>query len=75
MTNKPEAFSRTILAHFGLLAALDAVIGGDSGYPKKPAPEMLLTACASLGSAPDAAVLIAVLANQPELSANDLFLA
>lgn len=58
VTNKPEGFSRTILAHFDLLAAVHAVIGGDSGYPKKPAPDMLLAACAGLGAAPIEAVLV-----------------
>jgi phosphoglycolate phosphatase len=58
VTNKPEGFSRTILAHFGLLADLDIVIGGDSGYPRKPAPDMLLAACAALGVPPQAAVLV-----------------
>lgn len=45
VTNKPEGFSRIILSRFDLLAELDVVIGGDSGYPKKPSPEMLLAAC------------------------------
>lgn len=58
VTNKPEGFSRTILAHFDLLDDLDLVIGGDSGFPKKPAPDMLLAACAKLGVPPQTAVLI-----------------
>jgi phosphoglycolate phosphatase len=58
VTNKPEGFSRTILAHFDLLAAASEVIGGDSGYPKKPAPDMLLAACERLGAAPEQAVLV-----------------
>jgi phosphoglycolate phosphatase len=58
VTNKPEGFSRTILAHFDLLAAVHAVIGGDSGYPKKPAPDMPLAACERLGATPDATVLV-----------------
>lgn len=49
VTNKPEGFSRAILAHFGLLDAMGAVIGGDSGYGKKPAPDMLFAACERLG--------------------------
>jgi phosphoglycolate phosphatase len=58
VTNKPEGFSRTILAHFDLLAAVSEVIGGDSGYPKKPAPDMLLAACERLGKRPDEGVLV-----------------
>ena len=58
VTNKPEGFSRTILAHFDLLAGASEVIGGDSGYPKKPAPDMLLAACERLGATPAEAVLV-----------------
>ena len=58
VTNKPEGFSRAILGHFDLLAAVQQVIGGDSGYPKKPAPGMLLAACEILGATPEAAVLV-----------------
>jgi phosphoglycolate phosphatase len=58
VTNKPEGLSRRILDQFGLLADLDLVIGGDSGYPRKPAPDMLLAACAQLGASPCETVLI-----------------
>lgn len=58
VTNKSEGFSRTILDHFGLLADLDIVIGGDSGFARKPAPDMLLAACRQTGCAPDAAILV-----------------
>jgi phosphoglycolate phosphatase len=58
VTNKPEGFSRTILAHFDLLTAVHEVIGGDSGYPKKPAPDMLLAACERLGGRPGETILI-----------------
>jgi phosphoglycolate phosphatase len=58
VTNKPEGFTRSILAHFDLLDAMQAVIGGDSGYPKKPAPDMPLAACRGLGAPPDQTVLV-----------------
>jgi phosphoglycolate phosphatase len=58
VTNKPEAFSRAILARFDLLAALDLVVGGDSGYPRKPAPDMLLAACGGGGATPGEALLV-----------------
>jgi phosphoglycolate phosphatase len=58
VTNKAERFSRTILDAFGLLGDLDLVIGGDSGFARKPAPDMLLAACRSVGCQPDAALLI-----------------
>ena len=44
VTNKPEGFSRTILAHYGFAADVDAVVGGDTGPERKPAPDMLLHA-------------------------------
>ena len=42
VTNKPERFVRSILDHFGLGGMIDIVVGGDSGPPRKPAPDMLL---------------------------------
>ena len=42
VTNKPERFARSILDHFGLADMIDVVVGGDSGPPRKPAPDMLL---------------------------------
>lgn len=58
VTNKPEGFSRQILDHFDLLSSLNVVIGGDSGMPKKPAPDMLLAACARVAVAPGRTILI-----------------
>ncbi len=49
VTNKPEAATREILAHFGLLELLDVVVGGDAGPARKPAPGLLLLACERLG--------------------------
>jgi len=51
VTNKPEAATREILAHFGMLELLDVVVGGDAGPDKKPAPGLLLLACERLGLA------------------------
>jgi phosphoglycolate phosphatase len=58
VTNKPEAFSRTILAHFGLAPFIDLVIGGDTGPARKPAPDMLLHALTQFGAAPGGALMI-----------------
>lgn len=58
VTNKPEGFSRTILAHFGMLGDLDMVIGGDSGFARKPAPDMLMAACRAIGCDADEAFLV-----------------
>lgn len=49
VTNKPEAATREILAHFGLLDLMDVIVGGDAGPEKKPAPGLLLLACERLG--------------------------
>ncbi|WP_346900639.1 phosphoglycolate phosphatase [uncultured Roseibium sp.] len=48
VTNKPEAFSRRILEHFGLGDVVNCVVGGDTGPERKPAPDMLLHAAAEL---------------------------
>ncbi len=58
VTNKPQRFSEAILDHFGLLDAFGAVIGGDAGYVKKPAPDMLLAALERLGVAAGEAAMI-----------------
>lgn len=42
VTNKPERFTRSILAHFRLESLIDVVVGGDSSPARKPAPDMLL---------------------------------
>lgn len=58
VTNKPERFSRTILAHFGFAPLVDLVVGGDTGPARKPAPDMLLHALAQFGVAPGGALMI-----------------
>ena len=47
LTNKPEAPSRRLLLGLGLAPAFTEVVGGDSGYPRKPDPAGLrhLMAC------------------------------
>lgn len=42
MTNKPEDFSLTILRGLAIDSYFFRVVGGDRGFPKKPAPEALL---------------------------------
>ena len=39
ITNKPEDFSLTILEGLGIRNHFFSVLGGDAGFPKKPAPE------------------------------------
>lgn len=58
VTNKPEGFSRTIVAHFGLEDLVPVVVGGDTCATRKPAPEMLLHAAAALGATPASAVMV-----------------
>lgn len=58
VTNKPQMPTEAILDHFGLSAALGAVIGGDSVVEKKPAPDMVLAALDRLGVRLEDAVLV-----------------
>lgn len=58
VTNKPEAFSRAILAHFGLAPYVDLIVGGDTGPARKPAPDMLLHALAQFGVEPGGALMV-----------------
>jgi phosphoglycolate phosphatase len=41
LTNKPERFARALLDGFGLSRFFRWVIGGDSGFPRKPDPSGL----------------------------------
>ncbi len=56
ITNTPGPLARAILARGGL--ALDAVVGGTDVPRGKPAPDMVLRACAELGVAPERAVVV-----------------
>lgn len=58
VTNKPKAFSRQILEHFGLWPCVDILLGGDCGLPRKPAPDMLLHALSRLVVARHEAVMV-----------------
>jgi phosphoglycolate phosphatase len=58
VTNKPEAFSREILVHFGMDAYVSVVVGGDTCATRKPEPEMLLHAAAALGASSNDAVMV-----------------
>lgn len=57
-TNKPTEISRKILRDLGVLDAFGAMVGGDSGLPRKPAPDMLLATLRRLATSPSEAVLI-----------------
>lgn len=58
VTNKPHRFAVELLEQYGLSQYFEAVLGGDSTPKKKPDPLPMLTACAQLGVAPQAAVAI-----------------
>ena len=58
VTNKPLRFAEPLLAHFGLLQSLDALVAGDSTPAKKPDPAPVLEACRRLGIPPHECVLI-----------------
>jgi phosphoglycolate phosphatase len=58
VTNKPHRFAVELLQQYGLSGYFDMVLGGDSLPKKKPDPLPMLTACAQLQIAPDAAVAI-----------------
>jgi phosphoglycolate phosphatase len=58
VTNKPIAATFAILSHFGLADSFDAVIGGDQGIPRKPAPDPLWAALKQLDVARADAVMV-----------------
>ena len=58
LTNKPESPPRRLLDAFGLSPSVRWVIGGDSGYPRKPDPAGLLSLVAAAGVVPEATLLI-----------------
>jgi phosphoglycolate phosphatase len=49
VTNKPDFAIAEILTHFGLAKYFPVIVGGDSGVPHKPAPDMLYLALSKLG--------------------------
>ncbi len=51
-TNKPEAVTRSVLAHFNLARHFPVVIGGDTLAERKPDPAPLLAAIAGMGNRP-----------------------
>jgi len=58
VTNKPEAFSRTILEGLGLAGYFREILGYDSVERKKPHPEGILQALHGWGVEPTRAVMV-----------------
>jgi phosphoglycolate phosphatase len=63
VTNKARAFSVRLLDKLGVAPRFAAVVCGDDGWPKKPAADMMLAACAQLGSTPAETLLLGDSAN------------
>jgi phosphoglycolate phosphatase len=58
LTNKPEGFSRQLLDRFGLSRFFRWVIGGDSGFPRKPDPSGLLHVIQRSGVMPRSCLVV-----------------
>jgi phosphoglycolate phosphatase len=58
VTNKPEAFTRPLLAALGLAARVRAVVSGDRLPQRKPDPAPLWLAAEELGVAPERCVYV-----------------
>jgi phosphoglycolate phosphatase len=57
-TNKPQPVTDVILDELGLRSAFAAVVGVRDGLPRKPAPDMLLTALRESGKPAGAAIMV-----------------
>ncbi|HEY8552994.1 MAG TPA: phosphoglycolate phosphatase [Burkholderiales bacterium] len=57
-TNKPEAFTRPLLAALGLARFMSVVVGGDTVAARKPEPLPLLYACERANVVPARTVLV-----------------
>jgi len=58
LTNKPDDESRAVLEGLGLLGWFGRVVGGDSAWPRKPAPDGLLHLAADAGVEPHETLLV-----------------
>ena len=58
VTNKARAFSVRLLERLDVAHRFAAVVCGDDGWPKKPAADMMLAACAQLACDPAATLLV-----------------
>ena len=63
VTNKPRAFTLQLLDRLAIAGRFAAVVAGDDGWPRKPAADMLLGACARLAAAPAATLMLGDSAN------------
>lgn len=58
VTNKQERFAKALLHRLDLGGCIDLIVGGDTCERRKPDPQPLLFACASLKIAPAAALMV-----------------
>jgi phosphoglycolate phosphatase len=58
VTNKPKQAAVELLARLGLGRWIAVVVGGDSGLPRKPQPQPLLSACEELQVPPARALMV-----------------
>ena len=58
VTNKPRLFTQRLLDDARATPFLAAIVSGDDGFTRKPAPDMLLAACARMGVEPGRTLMI-----------------
>lgn len=58
VTNKPEGLSRALLEAFGMAGYFAELVGGDSGFPRKPDPAGLRHVIARAGAKPGESVYV-----------------
>ena len=58
LTNKPEAFARTMVEHYGLAQHMVTVVGGDTFATRKPDPEGALSILVEMGTAPSETLMV-----------------
>lgn len=63
VTNKSRHFSERLLDRLQLRALVPLLVAGDDGFAKKPAGDMLLSACEQLGQLPRETLMIGDSAN------------
>ena len=58
VTNKPRLFTERLLESAEVHCLFAAIVAGDDGIRRKPAGDMLLAACSSMGSEPAATLMM-----------------
>ena len=63
VTNKPRYFTDRLLDRLEIRPAFASIVAGDDGWPKKPAGDMVATACTQLASRADETLMLGDSAN------------